>query len=285
MTVDVNKDRLPDRGVSARAGQIADPSMLVNIPRLVAAYYTGRPDPSVPAHRVSFGTSGHRGSSLTCTFNEAHVLAITQAICRYRSQQGIDGPLFLGIDTHALSEPAARSAVEVLAANQVAVQLAVNDDYTPTPAVSHAIITYNRGRTNGLADGIVITPSHNPPDDGGFKYNATHGGPAGGEVTRTIEIEANALLVDKLARVRRMSYERALRASTTHRYDYLNTYVADLGSVIDMELVGSGGLNLGIDPLGGAGVHYWSAIAERYGLNLTILNQHVDPTFRFMDVD
>ena len=287
MTVDVNKDRVADegRGVSAFAGQVADPSMLVNIPRLVAAYYTGRPDPSVPAHRVSFGTSGHRGSSLTCSFNEPHVLAITQAICRYRSQQGIDGPLFLGIDTHALSEPAARSAVEVLAANQVDVHLAVNDDYTPTPAVSHAILTYNRGRTAGLADGIVITPSHNPPDDGGFKYNPPHGGPAGGEVTRTIESEANALLAERLAGVSRMPYERALRVSTTHRHDFLNTYVADLGSVIDMDVIRGGGLKLGVDPLGGAGVHYWSAIAEIYGLDLTIINQHVDPTFRFMDVD
>jgi phosphoglucomutase len=287
MTVDGNEDRKPGpgRGVSAFAGRVADPSMLVNIPRLVAAYYSGRPDPSVPGHRVSFGTSGHRGSSFTCSFNESHVLAITQAICRYRAQQGIDGPLFLGIDTHALSEPASRSALEVLAANQVDVQIAVNDEYTPTPAVSHAILTHNRGRTSGLADGIVITPSHNPPDDGGFKYNPAHGGPAGGDVTRFIEIEANALLADGLAAVKRIPYERALRVSTTHRHDFLNAYVADLGSVVDLDVIRGAGFKLGVDPLGGAGVNYWGAIAESYGLNLTVINQHVDPTFRFMDVD
>jgi phosphoglucomutase len=287
MTMGIDKPRQPDEKsrVSPLAGKPADPSLLVNIPRLVAAYYTERPDPSVPEHRVRFGTSGHRGSSLTCGFNEGHVLAISQSICRYRAQRRIDGPLFLGIDTHALSEPAFRSALEVLAANEVAVHISVNDEYTPTPAISHAILTYNRGRTSGLADGIVITPSHNPPDDGGFKYNPPHGGPAGEDATRSIEADANGLLVDRLAAVKRIAYEKALQASTTRRYDFLNTYVADLSSVIDMDAIASAGLELGVDPLGGAGVHYWAAIAKRYGLNLTITNQQVDPTFRFMDVD
>jgi phosphoglucomutase len=270
---------------SINAGKPADPSMLVNIPRLVSAYYTGRPDPSVREQRVSFGTSGHRGSSLTCGFNEWHVLAISQSICRYRTAHGIDGPLFMGFDTHALSEPAFRSAMEVLAANDVAVLIALNDEYTPTPAVSHAILTYNRGRTSGLADGIVITPSHNPPEDGGFKYNPPHGGPASEDVTRFIEADANRLLVAELAGVTRIPYERALRAATTRRHDFLNAYVADLGSVIEMDVIRGAGLKLGVDPLGGAGVHYWAAIAERYGVNLTITNAQVDPTFRFMDVD
>jgi phosphoglucomutase len=271
--------------VSPLAGKAPDPSMLVSIPRLVAAYYTGRPDLAVPEQRVSFGTSGHRGSSFKCAFNERHVLAIAQSICHYRAKEGIDGPLFIGIDTHALSEPAYRSALEVLAANEVPVQIAVNDEYTPTPAISHAILMYNRGRTRGLADGIVITPSHNPPDDGGFKYNPPHGGPAGGDATGFIEAEANGLLADGLAAVKRVAYEKALRVSTTHRYDFLNTYVADLGSVIDMDVVRGAGLDLGVDPLGGAGVHYWAAIAERYQLNLRVVNQRVDPTFAFMDVD
>ncbi len=287
MTPEIDSARQAGQGitVSPLAGKPADPSLLVNVPRLVSAYYTGRPDPSVPAQRVSFGTSGHRGSSFTCGFNESHVLAISQSICRYRMQQGIDGPLFLGIDTHALSEPACRSALEVLAANEVAVQIAVNDEYTPTPAVSHAILTYNRGRTRGLADGIVITPSHNPPEDGGFKYNPPHGGPAGAEVTRFIETEANRLLVDGLAAVKRIAYDKALRASTTHRHDFMTAYIDDLRSVIDMDAVGGAGLKLGVDPLGGAGVHYWQAIADTYRLNLTVTNQQVDPTFRFMDVD
>jgi phosphoglucomutase len=271
--------------ISPLAGQVADPSMLVDIPRLVAAYYTEQPDPAIPEQRVSFGTSGHRGSSFTCGFNEWHVLAIAQAICRYRSQRGIDGPLFLGIDTHALSEPAFRSALEVLAANQVAVQIAVNDEYTPTPAVSHAILTYNKGRTNGLADGIVITPSHNPPDAGGFKYNPPHGGPAGSDVTGFIEAEANQLLVDRLAAVQRTTYAKALRAPTTHRYDFLNAYVNDLGAVVDLDALRGAGLELGVDPLGGAGVRYWGAIAAKYGLDLTVVNSRVDPTFRFMTVD
>jgi phosphoglucomutase len=259
--------------------------MLVNIPRLVTAYYAEHPDPSIPHQRVTFGTSGHRGSSLTCGFNEGHVLAMTQAICRYRSQQSIDGPLYLGIDTHALSEPARCSALEVLAANEVAVHIAVNDEYTPTPAVSHAILTYNRGRTSGLADGIVVTPSHNPPDDGGFKYNPPHGGPAGADVTGFIEAEANALLAGGLRAVKRTTYEKALRAPTTRRHDFLNTYVDDLGAVVDLDLVRSADPGLGVDPLGGAGVHYWGAIAEKYGLRLTITSEQVDPTFRFMDLD
>jgi phosphoglucomutase len=271
--------------VSPLAGKPADPSSLVNTPRLIAAYYTERPDPSVPGQRVSFGTSGHRGSSITCSFNELHVLAITQAICRYRKVRGIDGPLFLGIDTHALSEPAFRSAAEVLAANDVAVHISANDEYTPTPAVSLAILTYNRGRSSGLADGIVITPSHNPPGDGGVKYNPPHGGPAGADVTSFVEAEANALLIDGLTAVKRMPFEQALRAPATRRYDFLEAYVAELGAVLDLDLIRAAGLQLGVDPLGGAGVHYWPAIAERYGLNLTVTNQQVDPTFRFMDVD
>jgi phosphoglucomutase len=259
--------------------------LLVNIPRLVAAYYSERPDPTRLEQRVSFGTSGHRGSSFSCGFNESHILAIAQAVCRYRQGRAIDGPLYIGIDTHALSEPAYRTALEVLAANDVVVQIAVNDEYTPTPAVSHAILVYNRGRTSGLADGIVITPSHNPPDDGGFKYNPPHGGPAGTEVTGFIEGQANELLREGLASVKRTSYAKALRASTTHRYDFLNTYVGDLGGVLDLDTIRGSGLKLGVDPLGGAGVHYWGAIADRYGLNLTITNPLVDATFRFMDLD
>jgi phosphoglucomutase len=266
------------------AGKPVDPAMLENIPRLIAAYYTERPDPSIREQRVTFGTSGHRGSSLACGFNEWHILAIAQAICWYRMQQRIDGPLFLGLDTHALSEPAFRSAMEVLAANEVAVRIPLNDEYTPTPAVSHAILTYNRDRTSRLADGIVITPSHNPPADGGFKYNPPHGGPAGEDVTRFIETRANELLIDG-AGVKRVPFERSLHAPTTSRHDFLNSYVADLGNVVDMDVIRSAGLSLGVDPLGGAGVHYWPAIAERYGLNLTVVNRQVDPTFRFMDVD
>jgi phosphoglucomutase len=287
MTADLDMEHQPEQAtrVSPLAGKPADPSLLVSLPRLVAAYYSEQPDPSVPDERVSFGTSGHRGSSFTRGFNEWHVLAIAQAVCRYRTRQRIDGPLFIGIDTHALSEPAYRTALEVLAANGVAVQIAVNDEYTPTPAVSHAILTYNRGRTSGLADGIVVTPSHNPPDAGGFKYNPPHGGPAGTEVTSFIEEQANELLTGGLAAVQRMPYERALRAGTTRRHDFLNAYVDDLGTVVDLERVRGSGLTLGVDPLGGAGVHYWPAIAEKYRLNLTITNPHVDATFRFMDVD
>ena len=259
--------------------------MLVDVSRLVSAYYTEVPDAAIPGQRVAFGTSGHRGSAFQKTFNEWHVLAITQAICRYRAQQGIDGPLFLGIDTHALSLPACTSALEVLAANRVDVMLAERDEYTPTPAVSHAILTYNRGRTAGLADGIVVTPSHNPPEDGGFKYNPPHGGPADSGVTGWIEAEANALLTGGLQGVMRMPVEQALRAATTHRHDYLTSYVSDLGGVIDMAAIRGATIRLGVDPLGGAGVHYWAPIAERYGLNLTVVSETVDPTFGFMTVD
>jgi len=271
--------------VSPCAGQPADPSMLVNVPKLVTAYYTQVPDPSVPEQRVAFGTSGHRGSAFVTAFNEWHILAISQAICRYRAQHKIDGPLFLGMDTHALSVPALASALEVLAANGVDVMLAEGDEYTPTPAVSHAILTYNRGRTTGLADGIVITPSHNPPHDGGFKYNPPHGGPAESSVTGWIEARANEFLDAGLRSVKRMSVEKALRASTTHRHDYLHAYSTDLANVIDMDTIRGANISMGVDPLGGAGVHYWGPIAERYGLKLTIVNEVVDPTFRFMTVD
>jgi phosphoglucomutase len=259
--------------------------MLVDVPRLITAYYTEVPDPTAPAQRVAFGTSGHRGSSFKHAFNEWHILAITQAICLYRTWQNIAGPLFLGIDTHALSVPACATALEVLAANGVEVMLAEGNEYTPTPVISHAILTYNRGRKGGLADGIVITPSHNPPHDGGFKYNPPNGGPADTIVTGWIEAKANALLEARLKGVKRISYEDALRASTTHRHDYLTAYVSDLGTVIDMDVIRGAKISLGVDPLGGAGVHYWARIAERHGLNLTVVNEAVDPTFRFMTVD
>jgi phosphoglucomutase len=271
--------------VSPLAGKPAAPSMLVNVPALITAYYADAPDPSVPGQRVAFGTSGHRGSSLDMAFNEHHILAMSQAICLYRAQRSIDGPLFLGIDTHALSVPARASALEVLAANGVNVMIAEGDEYTPTPAISHAILTYNRNRTTGLADGIVITPSHNPPDDGGFKYNAPHGGPAEPGITRWIEAKANEFLEDGLRGVRRMPVGRALHRSTTHRHDYLGAYTSDLGDILDMDAIRGAGLRLGVDPLGGAGVHYWGRIAERYGLNLTVVDDAVDPTFRFMTVD
>ncbi|MGC1817160.1 MAG: phosphoglucomutase (alpha-D-glucose-1,6-bisphosphate-dependent) [Casimicrobiaceae bacterium] len=271
--------------ISPLAGKPAPSSLLVDVPRLVTAYYTGIPDPSVPAQRVAFGTSGHRGSAFDVSFNEWHVLAITQAICQYRKGQGIDGPLFLGIDTHALSQPAYASALEVLAANGIDVMLATHDEYTPTPAISHAILTHNRGRTSGLADGIVVTPSHNPPDDGGFKYNPPNGGPAGEDITGGIEAAANVLLERALDGVKRVTHARALRAATTHRHDFLDAYVADLGSVIDMDAIRNAKIRMGVDPLGGAGVHYWARIAERYGLDLTVVSDEVDPTFRFMTVD
>ena len=270
---------------SPLAGKPVPPALLVNVPRLITAYYTEVPDPSVPGQRVAFGTSGHRGTSFENSFNEWHVLAISQAICDYRRQQGIDGPLFLGIDTHALSEPAYASALEVLAANGVEVMLADKDEYTPTPVISHAILAYNRGRDSGLADGTVITPSHNPPDNGGFKYNPPNGGPADKNVTGWIEAHANALLENSLEGVKRMPFEKALRVATTHRHDYLNAYVSDLGNVLDMEAIRGADISLGVDPLGGAGVHYWGPIAERYGLDLTVVNEAVDPTFRFMTVD
>jgi len=273
------------KNVSPLAGKSAEPGMLVNVPRLITAYYTGVPDPAVPEQRVAFGTSGHRGSAFDTAFNEWHILAITQAICLYRKQQNINGPLFLGMDTHALSVPAMASALEVLAANAVDVMIADGDEYTPTPAISHAILTYNRGRKRGLADGIVITPSHNPPGDGGFKYNPPNGGPADTIVTAWIQTTANEFLKARLERVKRFPFEKALRASTTHRHDYLNSYVADLGNVVDMDVIREANLTLGVDPLGGAGVHYWAPIAERYRLNLTVVNETVDPTFRFMTVD
>jgi phosphoglucomutase len=271
--------------LSPLAGRPAEASMLVNVPRLVTAYYTEVPDPSAPKERVAFGTSGHRGSALARAFNEWHILAISQAICLYRKQNRIDGPLFLGMDTHALSVPALASALEVLAANEVEVMISEGDEYTPTPAISHAILTYNRGRRTGLADGIVITPSHNPPDDGGFKYNPPNGGPAASTVTAWIEAKANEFLEKGLRDVKRTPLEKALGAPTTHRHDYLRSYVADLAQVIDMDAIRSAGISMGVDPLGGAGVHYWAPMAERYGLNLTIVNEAVDPTFRFMTVD
>jgi len=271
--------------ISPLAGQPAPASLLVNVSRLVSAYYAEHPDVAVAAERVAFGTSGHRGSAFTRTFNEAHILAITQAICNYRASHGISGPLFLGIDTHALSEPAAISALEVLAANNVDAMIDRDRGYTPTPVISHAILRYNHGRTSGLADGIVITPSHNPPEDGGFKYNPTHGGPAGTDVTGSIENTANALLADALRGVRRMPHARALRASTTHVHDYITPYTDDLGTVIDMPAIRGAGVRIGIDPLGGAGVHYWGRIIEHYGIDATIVNDQVDPTFRFMSVD
>ncbi len=271
--------------ISPLAGKPAPRSLLVDVPRLVSAYYTNVPDPSVPSQRVAFGTSGHRGSSFECSFNEWHVLAVTQAICQYRQRHGITGPLFLGIDTHALSHPACASALEVLAANGVEVLLASNDEYTPTPAISHAILTYNRRRNSGLADGIVVTPSHNPPEYGGFKYNPANGGPAGSDITADIEAAANCFLKAKLAGVKRMPYTRALKALTTHRHDYLSTYVADLDSVIDFDLIRAAKIRIGVDPLGGAGVHYWARIAEQYRLDLTVVSEVIDPTFGFMTLD
>ena len=271
--------------VDPRAGKPADPAQLTNIPRLVASYYTIKPDPAVSTQRVAFGTSGHRGSSFAGSFNEDHILAITQAICAYRKQQKVTGPLFLGLDTHALSEPAFLSALEVLAAHDVHVLIDADGGYTPTPALSHAILTYNRKHGDTQADGIVITPSHNPPEDGGFKYNPPSGGPADTTATKWIENYANDLLEKKLTGLRRISAERALRAPTTERYDYLSNYVDDLDAVIDLQSIKTSGLKLGVDPLGGAGVAYWPRIGERYGLQLTVVNQQVDPTFRFMTVD
>jgi phosphoglucomutase len=267
------------------AGKPAQAFMLANIPRLITAYYSGRPDPTVASQRVAFGTSGHRGSSLALSFNEGHILAITQAICQYRTQEQVTGPLFLGMDTHALSEPAWTTALEVLAANGVDAMIDSEGGYTPTPALSHAILTHNRGRADGLADGIVITPSHNPPEDGGFKYNPPGGGPADTAATSWIERRANQLLLGGLREVLRMPYESALRASTTHRYDYVSAYVNDLENVLDMEAIRGARLSVGVDPLGGAGVAYWGRISERYGVPLTVLNSTVDPTFRFMSVD
>jgi len=271
--------------ISSAAGKPADPSILVNVPKLLTAYYELRPDPSDPRQRVVFGTSGHRGSAWDVAFNEWHILAITQGICDYRKLQHIDGPLFLGMDTHALSEPALASALEVLAANNVDVMLSEGSSYTPTPAVSHAVLVYNRARKSGLADGIVITPSHNPPDDGGFKYDPPHGGPADSSVTSWIETKANEFLRRSLEGVKRIQFDKALHVSTTHKHDFLSSYVGDLDAVVDMTAVRDAKIRLGVDPLGGAGIHYWPRIAEQYGVDLTIVNNSVDPTFRFMTVD
>jgi len=271
--------------VSALAGQPAQAAQLIDVSKLVASFYSQRPDPAVPAQRVSFGTSGHRGSSFDASFNEAHVLAISQAICLYRQAQGIDGPLFIGIDTHALSLPAYQSALEVLAANGVNVMTGKSGEFTPTPAVSHAILVYNRGRKTGLADGVVVTPSHNPPDNGGFKYNPPNGGPADTGITGWIEAKANTLLETGLKEVRRIPFDDARRASTTREHDFLEAYVSDLGRVIDLEAIRASGIRMGVDPLGGAGVHYWARIAERYRLDLAVVSEQVDPTFRFMTLD
>jgi phosphoglucomutase len=271
--------------VDPRAGKPATQSMLANVPRLVAEYFTRHPDPSARDERVAFGTSGHRGTSLRGAFNEDHILAITQAICEYRRQQGTDGPLFLGIDTHALSEPAFESALEVLAANGVHVMIDSRDGYTPTPAVSHAILGHNRSSPRGLADGIVVTPSHNPPEDGGFKYNPPHGGPADSAATGWIQDRANALLEDRLGGVKRVSLAQARRAETTHRHDYLAAYVGDLASVIDFDPIRSDGISIAVHPLGGAGVAYWGEIASHYRIPLEVLSDTVDPAFRFMSAD
>lgn len=271
--------------ISPLAGKPAPASTLVDVDKLLAAYADLRPDPSVMAQRVAFGTSGHRGSSFTRSFNEWHILAITQAICDYRKGKGIDGPLFLGIDTHALSQPAFRSALEVLAANGVDTLIAAGGEFTPTPAVSHAILVYNRGRTGGLADGIVVTPSHNPPDNGGFKYNPPNGGPADTDITGWVQDRANTLLEAKLDGVRRVPFAQARKAATTREHDYLGHYVADLGSVIDFDIIRGAGVRMGVDPLGGAGVHYWARIAEHYKLDLTVVSEEVDPQFAFMTVD
>jgi phosphoglucomutase len=267
-----------------KPGSRPSDDMLVDVPRLIDAYYAQRPDPNVRDQRVAFGTSGHRGSSLKTAFNELHILATTQAICDYRRAQNIDGPLYLGIDTHALSRPAFRSAMEVLAANGIEVMIDKDDGFTPTPVISHAILTYNEGRTSGLADGIVVTPSHNPPEDGGFKYNPPSGGPSGTAATKAIEEAANRLLQDPSA-IQRVPFEQAMAAPATRRHDYIAAYVGDLNAVIDLDAVRSAGLHIGVDPLGGAGVAYWPAIREKYGLNIEIVNEAVDPTFRFMTLD
>jgi phosphoglucomutase len=271
--------------VNPLAGKPADPSMLVNVPRLVTAYFAGRPDPQVPAQRVAFGTSGHRGSAFNDAFNEAHILAISQAVCDHRKAAGINGPLFVGIDTHALAEPALASALEVFAANGVDVMIDDRDGYTPTPVISRAILTANKGRERGLADGVVITPSHNPPEDGGFKYNPPNGGPADTDITGAIERAANGFLEDSLKGVKRIPYDRARKAACVHRHDYIGPYVADLADVVDMEAIRGSGVKIGIDPLGGAAVRYWQPIIERYGIAATIVSDAVDPTFRFMTVD
>lgn len=267
------------------AGKPAPHELLVNIPRLISAYYTGEPDPSDPAQRVAFGTSGHRGSSFRNSFNEDHILAISQAICEFRQAQGITGPLFIGIDTHALSEPALRSAIEVFAGNEQEIMIDASAGYTPTPVISHAILKYNRGRNTGLADGVVITPSHNPPDDGGFKYNPPAGGPADTVTTKAMQARANEILKNGLSEIKRMSLAHAMKAETTHLYDYITPYVSDLKNVIDMPAIKASGLKMGVDPMGGASVGLWQPIAEMYGLNIEVVNPRVDPTFGFMSVD
>jgi phosphoglucomutase len=271
--------------INPLAGHAAPAASLVDVPRLITAYYSERPDPAIAAQRVAFGTSGHRGSSLDSSFNEFHVLSISQAICEYRRQQSINGPLFIGFDTHALSAPAFASALEVLAANGVETMVSAGGEYTPTPAISHAILTYNRGRETGLADGIVITPSHNPPDSGGFKYNPPNGGPADADVTKWIESRANDLLRSDAGGVKRIGFAAARRAATTHAHDYLQAYVGDLGAILDMDVIRGSRIRMGVDPLGGAGVRYWARIAELYRLDLTVVNEDVDPTFRFMTLD
>jgi phosphoglucomutase len=274
---------MPD--IHPLAGKPVPASMLANISRLVTAYFAGKPDPKVAAQRVAFGTSGHRGSAFNDAFNEAHILAISQALCDHRCEKNLSGPLFMGIDTHALAEPALASALEVFAANGVEVMIDAHDGYTPTPAISHAILTYNKGRTEGLADGVVVTPSHNPPEDGGFKYNPPNGGPADTDITGAIERAANRYLETDLDGVKRIPYERARKAACVHRYDYVTPYVADLADVLDMEAIRGAGVKIGIDPLGGAAVRYWEPIIERYGLNATLIRDEVDPTFRFMTLD
>jgi phosphoglucomutase len=271
--------------ISPLAGKPAPPSLLVDVPKLLAAYADLRPDAAVPAQRVAFGTSGHRGNAFERSFNEWHVLAICQAICEYRQGKGIDGPLYIGIDTHALSQPAFETALQVLAANGVETMVASGGEFTPTPTVSHAILVYNRGRDSGLADGIVVTPSHNPPDNGGFKYNPPNGGPADTDVTGWIQQRANALLAGGLRQVRRMPYAQARRAATTHEHDFLRAYVDDLGHMVDFDAIRAAGIRIGVDPLGGAGVHYWAPMAERYQLDLSVVSEDVDPTFAFMTVD
>jgi phosphoglucomutase len=271
--------------ISPLAGKPASKSILVDIPKLLGAYSDLKPDPSVPAQRVAFGTSGHRGSSFDRSFNEWHILAISQAICEYRKSKGIDGPLFIGFDTHALSQPAFENALEVLAANGVETMIATGGEFTPTPAISHAILVYNKGRKTGLADGIVITPSHNPPDNGGFKYNPTNGGPADTDITGWVQNRANALLEGGLKDVKRVPFAQARKAASTHEHDFLNNYVADLANIIDFDVIRSAGVHMGVDPLGGAGVHYWAPIADRYKLDLTVVSAEVDPQFAFMTVD
>jgi phosphoglucomutase len=284
-----HRGEIEESGVSEKisplAGKPAPASVLVDVPKLLAAYADLKPDPSVPEQRVAFGTSGHRGGSFERSFNEWHILATSQAICDYRKYKNITGPLFIGADTHALSKPALQSALEVLAANGVETMISAHDEFTPTPAISHAILGYNRGRDTGLADGIVVTPSHNPPDNGGFKYNPPNGGPADTDVTGWIQKRANELLESKLDGVKRMPYAQARKASTTHEHDYVDAYVSDLGNVIDFDVIRSAGIRMGVDPLGGAGVHYWAPIAERYRIDMTVVSDVVDSQFAFMTLD